>query len=385
MACPFVALESDRDLRSDEPDHRHRCYAEPDPAPRALAHQREYCLTAAFTTCPIFQDWAVRAGATPVPLRPGMVADGEHDRAQAWAAGPSWLGGEGAEDQSELEAEGEGFVGPPTRSSESGAESEGGIERLPSLPLGDGQAQPAVPPPARKAQAGAEPSSVTSEPPTERNDRSEPRPAREPDTTQPERPPPAQAPAPAFLAGREERASSRDPSRQQSRPARLPAETLRREDVVPPWGREPLRGLKTRSKVDYGDSGSWMGRLTKLLAISAILALAVAAVILLPDLLSGVGGTAQGTPPLAATSPSPPAGQPTPTLAPTPTPAASPRLYTVQAGDTLFLIARRHGLTVEQLMLANPQLSNPDLVQIGLVLIIPDDDFGLFSPPAPSP
>jgi hypothetical protein len=70
-ACPFVALESDRDRRSEEPDHRHRCYAEPDPAPRALAHQREYCLAAAFTACPIFQDWAIRAAATPVPLRPG--------------------------------------------------------------------------------------------------------------------------------------------------------------------------------------------------------------------------------------------------------------------------------------------------------------------------
>jgi len=34
-ACPFVALELDRDRRSDAPDYRHRCFAEPTPQPRA--------------------------------------------------------------------------------------------------------------------------------------------------------------------------------------------------------------------------------------------------------------------------------------------------------------------------------------------------------------
>lgn len=69
-ACPFIALERDRERRADEPDARHRCYATPTPEPRAIAHQRAYCLTPTFTACPIFQDWAVRAAARPVPLRP---------------------------------------------------------------------------------------------------------------------------------------------------------------------------------------------------------------------------------------------------------------------------------------------------------------------------
>ncbi|CAN5821126.1 hypothetical protein BH24CHL6_BH24CHL6_02060 [soil metagenome] len=377
-ACPFVALESDRDRRSDEPDHRHRCYAEPDPAPRALAHQREYCLSAAFTTCPIFQDWAIRAGATPVPLRPGYSADSEHDPAAAWAAAPPWL----AEDKSETGAEAsdsgtDSFVGPPSRLPGTGAEAQGEIERLPSLSPGDehGQQPPAVPP--RRAQPRVERQFAPPEPDAKVVSEPGPEPEREP--------PQPQAPAPPFLAGRAERATSQVPGADAGRSARFPSETLRPEDVVPPWGREPLRGLKTRSKVNYGDSGSWTGRTTKLLAIVALLALAVAAVLLAPSLLGGAGGGPQGTPPLAGSSPSPPNLQPTPTLPPTPTPAASARLYTVQAGDTLFLIARRHGLTVEQLLLANPQLANPDLVQIGQVLIIPDDDFGLFSPPAPSP
>src|SRR3954462_1983791 len=62
-ACPFVAFEDDRDERATSPDHRHRCYAEAKPAPRALAHQEAYCLSSAFPVCPTFQDWARREAA----------------------------------------------------------------------------------------------------------------------------------------------------------------------------------------------------------------------------------------------------------------------------------------------------------------------------------
>src|SRR3972149_1951714 len=36
------------------------------PAPRALAHQEAYCLTASFATCPTFLDWARRQAARGV-------------------------------------------------------------------------------------------------------------------------------------------------------------------------------------------------------------------------------------------------------------------------------------------------------------------------------
>ncbi|MEZ0239471.1 MAG: hypothetical protein ACAH65_01620, partial [Chloroflexota bacterium] len=62
-ACPFVAFEEDRDERADVPDHRHRCYADSPPAPRALAHQEAYCLSGSFPVCPTFQDWARREAA----------------------------------------------------------------------------------------------------------------------------------------------------------------------------------------------------------------------------------------------------------------------------------------------------------------------------------
>ena len=73
-ACPFVALELDRDRRSDRPDYRHRCYAEQVPAPRTVAHQERYCLSPNFSGCPIFQAWAVRAAARPVPIPGGVAA-----------------------------------------------------------------------------------------------------------------------------------------------------------------------------------------------------------------------------------------------------------------------------------------------------------------------
>src|SRR5512147_2854908 len=62
-ACPFVAFEDDRESRSTTPDHRHRCFAEPLPTPRAAAHQEAYCLSSAFPVCPTFQDWAKREAA----------------------------------------------------------------------------------------------------------------------------------------------------------------------------------------------------------------------------------------------------------------------------------------------------------------------------------
>ena len=62
-ACPFVAFEDDREARATSPDHRHRCYAELVPSPRAAAHQEAYCLSSTFPVCPTFQDWARREAA----------------------------------------------------------------------------------------------------------------------------------------------------------------------------------------------------------------------------------------------------------------------------------------------------------------------------------
>ena len=57
------------------------------------------------------------------------------------------------------------------------------------------------------------------------------------------------------------------------------------------------------------------------------------------------------------------------------------RLYTVQASDTLFLIARRFGVTVAQILQVNPQITNPDLILAGQVICIPTT----VPPPKPHP
>jgi hypothetical protein len=110
-ACPFVAFEDDRDRRAEAPDARHRCFAVPNPEPRALAHQAAYCLTPNFPSCAFFMDWAARAAAAPLGgtgagFAPGSAAGmgeypgsaGAHESpgvldpgGRPWAAPPPWV------------------------------------------------------------------------------------------------------------------------------------------------------------------------------------------------------------------------------------------------------------------------------------------------------
>ncbi len=45
--------------------------------------------------------------------------------------------------------------------------------------------------------------------------------------------------------------------------------------------------------------------------------------------------------------------------------------YTVKKGDTLSAIAKAYGLTLQQLLEANPQIKNPNLIKVGQVIKIP--------------
>ena len=90
-----------------------------------------------------------------------------------------------------------------------------------------------------------------------------------------------------------------------------------------------------------------------------------------------------GTGPSAAPAPTaPPVPSPTPRASPSPTPAPVPsptqppgppqREYVVQPGDTLWTIARRFGVSVEALAVANG-IQNPDsvILQVGQTLKVP--------------
>jgi uncharacterized YkwD family protein len=59
--------------------------------------------------------------------------------------------------------------------------------------------------------------------------------------------------------------------------------------------------------------------------------------------------------------------------------AASAAPYTVKNNDTMYLIAKRSGVSLSTLIKANPQISNPNNIWSGLVLNIPGSSY---SPPS---
>jgi peptidoglycan endopeptidase LytF len=54
-----------------------------------------------------------------------------------------------------------------------------------------------------------------------------------------------------------------------------------------------------------------------------------------------------------------------------PVPCPGGSIYVVRAGDTMVGIANRFGLTLRQLLAANPQISDPDVITIGQRICIP--------------
>ncbi|MSZ40524.1 MAG: LysM peptidoglycan-binding domain-containing protein, partial [Actinobacteria bacterium] len=65
-----------------------------------------------------------------------------------------------------------------------------------------------------------------------------------------------------------------------------------------------------------------------------------------------------------------PTATPKPTASPKPTATAKPKTYTVVAGDLLSKIATKFGVTTTALMTAN-KITNPNLIKVGQVLVIP--------------
>jgi spore coat assembly protein SafA len=50
---------------------------------------------------------------------------------------------------------------------------------------------------------------------------------------------------------------------------------------------------------------------------------------------------------------------------------ASPSTYVVQRGDSMAKIAAKFGIGLQQLIAANPQIPDPDLIRRGQVIRIP--------------
>ena len=52
-------------------------------------------------------------------------------------------------------------------------------------------------------------------------------------------------------------------------------------------------------------------------------------------------------------------------------PAPSAQVYVIKQKDTLSKVAKRFGITIEELLAANPEIKNPDKISIGQQIIIP--------------
>jgi spore coat assembly protein SafA len=64
--------------------------------------------------------------------------------------------------------------------------------------------------------------------------------------------------------------------------------------------------------------------------------------------------------------------------------------HTVQKGDSLWKISKAHGVSLEALIAANPQIPNPDKIDVGMKVMIPSGGMmpgpgASTSPPAPTP
>ena len=498
-ACPFVAFEDDRDARATAPDHRHRCYAEPRPAPRALAHQDAYCLSSNFPVCPTFQDWARREAAA---ARPGSAApvydprqepegppqsqplpppDREARHAPAeplpprrnpprdWAAPPPWqpngidpdTGLPTGADAAAAAAGAAGFAaasaaardaaGPPESRGLAGSAADrlaAGRSPVDDRLAEDGDAEgddayeayggydaptgaPTGAAAATSARGWGEPGATDpiAAPPIPRY--GEPDDDRYDDAVDqgadaappPERyaPPPAARPAPppqsrqAATPPRQpetwsdpdaddieddryayvpppprrnvDRARDRGAVASTSRagePDRRPIKDEGNALLGPAWERprryEAYPTLRSRMSVPVPG----LPAMSRVMLALAGLAVGIVALFFLPGMLN-LGGSGSGSQPTASASAQ---ASVTPEPSPTATPAPTPIVHVVAQGQTLSKIAKQYGLTLDQLLAANPQIKNPNKIAIGDELTIPtpppDDSLGGSAEPSSS-
>jgi LysM repeat protein len=391
IACPFVAFVDDRDERADVPDHRHRCYAEIRPAQRALAHQQAFCLSAGFSACPTFQDWAKRESAkasrasaaqrpadadlpaTGVAAVAGVAAaaavtdgppppddvdeapvedDPFDDRAtrnphRDWAAPPPWVDPAGPDPDHPADAP--AFL----------SERSSGGEPDPALSAAGLSASRWIQdlPPPRSDDTGGGAS---------RSDDDELERALAEDRAQREQ---AAAVGTAAVVGAtasgsraaRRKAATVSPPKKVSQARPRPAQ---HDSAGPAWERprrnEAYPTIKTR-----------IGLPSIPRVVLAGAALVVASVILLaaPSVLH-LGGD-NGAGPAGSGSPAASGAAASSSLAATVKPAPTTTIYVVKSGDTLLKIAKKFGITVDQLIAANKQIKNPNKIGVGAELKIP--------------
>jgi LysM repeat protein len=389
-----VAFEDDREARATSPDHRHRCYAELVPSPRASAHQEAYCLSSAFPVCPTFQDWARREAAhargegerpraAPKALpeadtRPTAARAEDDDRGgdeaspprhpapsvpdlpirrnppRDWAAPPPWAsGGAGSANTARRTAGGDRSAAPEFLASR-GDESRG---------LAGSAADRLVGPAPQEEAARALHDSPVASPPDEElaglvtGRRPAARPAHD-------YAPPSHGHRPSVSSTR----TARDRERERERDA----------IVGPSWERarrfEAYPTIRARTGLPAPP---------RLAVLAGALVIAAVALFFIPPLFLGIGG--EGDDNGATPGPSSSAVAPSASVEPTAPPEPSSEVYIVKSGDTISGIATEFGLTSEELLAANPQITDPDKIAIGDEITIPARVPEEFTEPSAAP
>ena len=434
-ACPFVAFEDDRDERSSVPDHRHRCYAEPQPAPRAIAHQEAYCLSSAFPVCPIFQDWARReaartrgassagaagatAGASPDRLAADEhVDDGPHDGQPADAA---------KREHEDVAAAGLGMAAASAATIAGGSES-GPAAEDDLFPAGAAAGDRTEPPsvdgdepdadePGRGAREWTDRGRADGSDLAQRNpprDWSAPPPwlasSEAARSGAPDTPPflgrtpePGQGLAGSAadrLAGGPAEPSPDDegdwvssgsvnaaratPSRPSRPTAPMEPEDDELDDAAP---RRAVRRPRAYDQHLGGPNGpDWerprrqeayptirtrvgLPSAPRLAVMAGLVAIAAVVLFFLPGVLN-LGGTT--APPGSSAAPARSAAAASAPARPSVPAVPTPAVYTIKKGDTLSKVAKANGVTVEEILAANPTIKDPNKISEGQQIIIP--------------
>ena len=113
---------------------------------------------------------------------------------------------------------------------------------------------------------------------------------------------------------------------------------------------------------------------------AALLVLAAVVLFSIPTILKGVNGFIAGV----TATPSPSAST-TSDVSPSPTPTPTPEslIYRVKSGDTLGKIAERFQVSIELIMSVNPEITRPELINVGQDLIIPQGIPDVVTSPSP--
>ena len=260
--CPFIAIATDSGKRLSGANAAHACFAQRPSQPIELDHQERLCLTATFSSCPLFVAWAAREAAQAIST-----------------------------------------ATPPAVGSDAWSTSQGvSVDALAAASRGEGEQ------PLDSMDDGT----IWS------------------------------------LAATQQQL--------------LSPEEEERVRVVPLHQRRTLEDEVPRAIIRLPR------RLSSLRSFAAFILLLGVALFAAPSIFKGIGALVSGlgsepTPVASATA--------TPEASPTPEPTNEPVVYTIKKGDTLSEISQKFQVSIDVIIGANPEVTDPNNLRIGQRLIIP--------------